>query len=303
MMKDLLIIGCGDIATRALPRLARHFNITALVRSDEHAARLNTLGVSTRRGDLDDPESLQGLGEGMSHLLHCAPPGPRGELDLRTRNLVKALDAGAQRPPLERLVYVSTSGVYGDCAGALVDESRARVPTSARGRRRADAEEILESWTLHRGISLAILRAPGIYASDRLPLARLRAGTPALRAEDDVYTNHIHADDLAAIVDLALLEPAARGAFNASDDSEIKMADYFDLVADRHHLPRPPRIALAEARGVIPPELLSFMSESRRLVNRRMKSELGVRLAYPTVHDGIPKASSGDEVKALEKCT
>jgi len=131
-----------------------------------------------------------------------------------------------------------------------------------------------------------ILRVPGIYASDRLPLERLRQGVPALRAEDDVYSNHIHADDLAAAVVAALELESARGAYNVNDDTEMRMADWFDLVADRRGLPRPPRIARAQA--LIPPGQLSFMSESRRLVNRRMKAELGVRLRYPSVTDGVP---------------
>jgi nucleoside-diphosphate-sugar epimerase len=131
------------------------------------------------------------------------------------------------------------------------------------------------------------LRVPGIYAADRLPLERLRAGTPVLRAEDDVYTNHIHADDLAMIVARALEDEAPAGVFNANDDSGLKMGEWFDLVADLYGLPRPPRIPRSEAAGKIPPGLLSFMSESRRLDNRRLKQVLGVRLRYPTVHEGL----------------
>ena len=138
-------------------------------------------------------------------------------------------------------------------------------------------------------MAVAVLRVPGIYAAERLPLAHLQRGIPVLRAEDDVYTNHIHADDLAAICQAALERGAAGRVYNASDDSEIRMADYFDLVADRAHLPRPPRIArtVAEA-GAISEGLLSFMRESRRLSNTRMKAELGVRLRYPTVCEGVP---------------
>ena len=134
-----------------------------------------------------------------------------------------------------------------------------------------------------------ILRAPGIYAADRLPLERLRVGTPVLRTEDDVYTNHIHAEDLAAIAVRALEDDAPGGTYNASDDSEIRMGDWLDLVAERAGLPQPPRIARSEAAGRIAPALLSFMGESRRLANARMKDELGVRLRYRTVFDGVPR--------------
>ena len=270
-MKSLLLAGYGDIARRAAPRLEARFALVPLAR---------------RRGyDLDRPETLISLPPAHA-VLHCAPPPNAGVVDARTTHLLAALAKGRILPA--RLVYVSTSGVYGDCGGARVYESRAVNPQTDRAQRRVDAERQLAQWCREQGVSLAILRAPGIYAADRLPLERLRAGTPVLRAEDDVYTNHIHAEDLAAIAVRALAETAHEGIYNASDDSDLRMGDWFDLVASRAGLPRPPRIARAEAAGRIAPALLSFMSESRRLVNRRMKEELGVRLQYPTVHDGVP---------------
>jgi len=220
-------------------------------------------------------------------VLHCAPPPATGTADTRTRNLLSALAKGGILPA--RVVYVSTSGVYGDCGGARVDESRAVHPQTERARRRVDAERQLALWCSERGVTLVILRAPGIYAAERLPLERLRLGTPVLREEDDVYTNHIHAEDLAGIVARALEDAAPGGIYNASDDSEIRMGDWFDLVAGRAGLPRPPRIARSEAQGRVAPELLSFMSESRRLANRRMKEGLGVRLRYRTVFEGVPR--------------
>jgi len=184
-------------------------------------------------------------------------------------------------------VYLSTSGVYGDCGGARVDESRPLAPETERARRRVDAEQALQEWGAERGIEVVILRVPGIYAADRLPLERLRQGTPALRADEDVYTNHVHADDLAAICVRALELDAPPGVYNASDDTELKMGDYFDLVADRHGLARPPRVSRADAEARLPPMLFSFMRESRRLVNRRLKDVLDVRLRYPTVFEGV----------------
>jgi len=270
-MKTLLLAGYGDIARRAAPRLEARFALVPLARRHGY--------------DLDRPETLASLPPAHA-VLHCAPPPNAGVVDARTTHLLAALAKGRILPA--RLVYVSTSGVYGDCGGARVDESRAVNPQTDRAQRRVDAERQLAQWCREQGVSLAILRAPGIYAADRLPLERLRAGTPVLRAEDDVYTNHIHAEDLAAIAVRALAETAHEGIYNASDDSDLRMGDWFDLVASRAGLPRPPRIARAEAAGRIAPELLSFMNESRRLVNRRMKEELGVRLQYPTVHDGVP---------------
>jgi len=271
-MKTLLIAGYGDIARRATPQLETRYALRPL---------------SRRHGcDLDRQETLAALPPADA-VLHCAPPPNAGVEDTRTAHLLSALAKGRILPA--RFVYVSTSGVYGDCHGAYVDESRAVHPQSERARRRVDAERRLALWCSERGVSLAILRVPGIYAADRLPLERLRAGTPVLRVEDDVYTNHIHAEDLAAIIVRALEEVAPAGTYNASDDSEIRMGDWLDLVAERAGLARPPRIARAEATGRIAPELLSFMSESRRLANRRLKESLGVRLRYPTVYEGVPR--------------
>jgi nucleoside-diphosphate-sugar epimerase len=187
-------------------------------------------------------------------------------------------------------VYISTSGVYGDCGGAVVDETRRAKPSSDRARRRLDAEWQLRAWGAENGVHVSILRVPGIYASERLPLARLKAGTPALEAEQDPYTNHIHADDLARTVMAAMSRGRGGRAYNACDDSCMKMGDYFDLVADQFGLPHPPRISREAAERKIAESTLSFMRESRRLANHRLKKELRVRLRYPSVAQGVVAA-------------
>jgi nucleoside-diphosphate-sugar epimerase len=284
-MNRLLIVGCGDIALRALPRLARNYQVFGLVRSAGQSDRIAALGAMPLAGDLDDPATLQVLAGRADLVLHLAPPGESGERDQRSANLIAAL---SPRPP-RRLVYISTSGVYGDCGGAWVDEARPLAPQTVRGGRRVDAERALLDWGKRSGVAVIVLRVPGIYAAERLPLAQLKRGSPVLRAEDDVYTNHIHADDLAGVCLAALERGGAGRVYNASDDSELKMGDYFDLVADRARLPRPPRIARAVAEaGAISEGLLSFMRESRRLSNARMKAELGVRLRYPSAYEGVP---------------
>jgi len=284
-MNRLLIVGCGDIALRALPQLARNYEVFGLVRAAAQADRIAALGAIPLTGDLDNPATLAALAGVADLVLHLAPPGESGDRDQRSANLIAALST---RPP-ERLVYISTSGVYGDCGGAWVDEDRPLAPQTVRALRRVDAERSLLAWGKQSGVAVAVLRVPGIYAAERLPLAQLKRASPVLRAEDDVYTNHIHADDLAGICLAALERGAAGRVYNASDDSEIKMGDYFDLVADRARLPRPPRIARAAAEaGAIAEGLLSFMRESRRLTNTRMKAELGVRLRYPSVYEGVP---------------
>ncbi|MEF8698540.1 MAG: SDR family oxidoreductase [Candidatus Accumulibacter sp. UW26] len=292
-MQKLLIVGCGDIARRLLPLLLGHYRVFALVRDPEQCAFWRENGARPVLADLDQPASLQRI-VGLAELVvHLAPPPAAdsrsvGGRDPRTRWLLAALARGASLP--QRIVYISTSGVYGDCAGALVDETRTLRPATARACRRADAERQLRAFGRHRGVVVSILRAPGIYAADRLPLDRLQKGTPALCAGDDVYTNHIHADDLAMLTCAALRYGRSNRTYNATDDSQIRMGDYFDLVADRFGLPRVPRLSRRQAEEQLSPLQLSFMNESRRLLNQRVKREFRARLRYARVEDGVAAA-------------
>jgi nucleoside-diphosphate-sugar epimerase len=277
----LLILGCGDVGMRLLPLLRERFRIFAVTSTAARHAELRAAGAVPITADLDFPHTLARVARLASSILHLAPPQSEGTTDRRTRNLTAILPDGAH------LVYVSTTGVYGDCAGQWLDETHPVRPANARARRRVDAETVLRAWARRSGARLAILRVPGIYAGNRLPVERLQKGTPALRAEDDAYTNHIHADDLAAIVVRALFRAAPNRVYHAVDDSDMKMAEYFDAVADALRLNRPPRVAREVLRTAVSPMLLSFMSESRRLRNARMKNELGVRLTYPSVRDAL----------------
>jgi len=218
------------------------------------------------------------------------PPARRGLLPGSARVVQVGrrggLGAAARRAPVAgraRWVYVSTTGVYGDCGGAQFDETRAVQPANARAVRRVDAERRFRSPTAWRTADAALLRVPGIYAHDRLPIERLHKGLPALAPADDVYTNHIHADDLARIAWRAVLRGRAGRVVHAVDDTDLRMGDYFDRVADAFGLPRPPRVDRQTLTGLVTPMMLSFMSESRRLENRRLKRELGVRLRFPDV--------------------
>jgi nucleoside-diphosphate-sugar epimerase len=191
------------------------------------------------------------------------------------------------------MVYASTTGVYGDCGGALIDETRAVRPANPRALRRVSAERQLRRATARGAVQASIARIPGIYAGNRLPLARLEKGTPALIDADDVYTSHIHADDLAAIL-VRMMRFGRRGrVVHASDDTMLKMGEYFDVVADAYGLERPPRITREQAEAQMEPMMMSFMRESRRLVNERIKRELRVRLRYPTVADFL-RSAQGD---------
>lgn len=267
---------------RALPVLTRRWQVTALVRNVDPLLRAQ--GVRQIRGDLDQPASLRRLAGIADAVLHSAPPPGEGAGDPRTRRLIATLARSLSLP--RRLVYISTSGVYGPCDGALVRESRPCAASTARARRRVAAESLLR----RSGMRVSILRAPGIYAADRLPLERVRRGDPVLHADEDVFTNHIHAEDLAAACVVALERGAANRAYNICDDSAERMGDWFDKLADAFSLPRPPRLTRAQIETRLSPQMLSFMSESRRLANTRMKRELKLQLRYPTVDDGIAEA-------------
>lgn len=288
--RSILIVGGGDVARRTLPWLRGRYRLLVMLRDAAHAAFWRTQGVLPLLADLDDRRSLQRLAGVADIVLHFAPPPWQGVADTRTRRLVAALRRALRMP--QRLVYVSTSGVYGDCAGARVDETRAVRPTTARARRRVDAERQLRRFGRMTGTVVSILRAPGIYAAGRLPLKRLQGGTPVLRQEEDVFTNHIHADDLARLVCAAIQHGRPNRCYNACDDSELRMGDYFDHMADAFSLPRPPRITRAEAERTLPAMQFSFMNESRRLDNRRIRHELYVRLRYPDVVAGITAAQA-----------
>lgn len=287
-MQKLLIVGCGDVAWRALPKLLQRFRVYALLRDAALVPRWREAGALPLIGDLDNRASLNRLAGLADCVLHLAPPPDRGSRDTRTHKLLAALGRGKSLP--QRLIYISTSGVYGDCHGAMIDETRPPNPETARAVRRLDAERQLRAFGRRNKVLVGILRAPGIYASDRLPVERLQKGTPALAAADDVYTNHIHADDLAAACCAALIHARPNRAYNVSDDSQLQMGEYFDCVADTFGLSRPKRLVRAEAERVLPPMQMSFMRESRRLSNRRLKEELRLRLAYPRVEDGIAAA-------------
>lgn len=279
-------MGCGDVALRAAMLLKERCRLFGMARRKERFGALRGAGIVPMLADLDEPRSLRRLAGLADTVLHLAPPPGSGARDTRTRQLLAVL---SRDTPPKRLVYVSTSGVYGDCGGALVSETRALNPQTERAMRRVDAEREIRSWAARNGVAAMILRVPAIYAADRLPLDRLRAGTPAIEAVQDSYTNHIHADDLACVIVAAVQHGRPSRVYHAGDDSQTKMGDYFDMVADTHGLARPPRLPRDAVERAVSPALWSFMNESRRLTNDRMKRELGVRLRYSTVADALKR--------------
>ncbi|MEP7296135.1 MAG: SDR family oxidoreductase [Burkholderiales bacterium] len=283
----LLIVGCGDIGLRVAALLRRRWRLLALTSSAARVEALRAAGVQPLVGNLDDPATLARLAGLADAVLHLAPPPTQGASDPRTMHLLQAL---ARKGRVQRIVYGSTSGVYGDCGGAFIDETRAVNPATDRAQRRVDAERRLRWYGRAFGVRVTLLRIPGIYAGDRPgghPRERLARGAPVLAPEVDVFTNHIHADDLARACVAALHRGAPQRVLHVNDDTALKMGDYFDLAADLCDLPRPRRVDLDQARAELSPMQLSFMGESRRMSNRRLKRELGLRLLYPTASQGL----------------
>jgi nucleoside-diphosphate-sugar epimerase len=280
----MLIVGCGYIGQRVAQRLQRQqMPVSGAVRSDASADTLLAEGAAAIACDLDK----QGLPLGVSadrDVLYCVPPPAQGRLDLRMRRFLDGLSQSGQP---RRIVYLSTSGVYGDCQGAWVDESWPANPQVDRAQRRWDAEQRLQAWRTRTGGELVILRVAGIYGPGKLPLARLRRGEPMVAEHEAPWTNRIHADDLVSAC-LAAMQYGHDGqVYNACDGSPGNMTDYFNRVADMAGLPRPPAIGLAEARRRLSPGLLSYLGESRRLRNTRLLCDTGLRLRYPDLASGL----------------
>ena len=277
---SILIIGCGDIGLRVAQQLSRSHRVFALTSSQNRFQELREVGAIPILGDLDKPETLWRLSGLAQTVIHLAPPQNQGNRDCRTRNLVRILAQGSNI--VRRFIYISTTGVYGDHRGGKVSEATPVSPESERAQRRVDAERVLRLWAPAHGVALTILRVPGIYAADRLPLERLQSQTPALLPEQDAYSNHIHSDDLARLVCAAVYHGKPQRVINACDGGETKMGDYFDEVADAYGLDRPVRVPAAELQKIVSPMLWSFMRESRRVTNTRLH-ELKTPLRYPSV--------------------
>ena len=288
--KDVLIVGCGDIGVR-VARLLQQVDatVTGLARSDSSAGRLRAHGIEPVMGNLDDAASLFDMPTAGKLVLYFAPPPGGGLHDSRMHNFCHAVDSG-QLPV--KVVYMSTSGVYGDCGGEWVSEATPVNPQTSRAQRRAHAESTLREWGTINGVPVVILRVTGIYGPGRLPLARVHQGHPILREEESPPTNRIHADDLAAVCAKAAEIAADGEVFNVSDGQPGTMTQYFNAVSDLLGLTRLPQVDMAEAKQVMNPMMLSYLTETRRMDNRKMMEQLGVTLMYPDLESGLKNVAA-----------
>jgi len=280
---SVVIVGCGDIGRRVATRW-QGVPVTGLVRSETSAERLQQAGISPLQVDLDDPASLPDLPVADALVYYFAPPPTSGATDPRMAHFLAAMDP-ATLP--SRIVYISTSGVYGDRGGEVVNEETPPNPQVDRARRRYDAEQQLRRFGQEHGVAVVILRVGGIYGPGRLPRKRLEDRIPIIHEHLAPATNRIHADDLAQICVAAARRGRADTIYNVSDGTDSNMTEYFNIVADFLKLPRPPTIDWEEAERSLSAGMLSYLRESRRMDNRRMIEELGITLQYPTLEAAL----------------
>ena len=282
MSPKILIVGCGDIGFRVAQRELASKVIFALCRSHQSVEKALNTGLKPIRGDLDGDLCFDQLPKPLS-IYYFAPPPNHGVQDRRMERFLTKLK-GLQ---ITKLVYISTTGVYGDCEGRWIDETEPTLPLTDRAKRRLDAELQLQHWSDVTNVACSILRVPGIYGPGRLPIERINKRIPVVRIEEAPYSNRIHSDDLAEICYQTMNKREVVGIYNVSDGQPTSMTDYFLKVADCLGLERPPQISMEEARKRFTPEMLSFLDESKRILNQKLLNDLKITLKYPDLSEGL----------------
>lgn len=288
--KNIIIIGCGDIGQRVAKIWKnKGKSVFGIVRSENSLNALRQQHIHAIYANLDDAKLELNLDQRLLEnaiIYYFAPPPASGVIDNRITHFLNQLNASESGPPAQ-LIYISTSGVYGDQQGQLIDEQTPVNPQVDRAKRRFNAELQLAIWSKESSVPVTILRVGGIYGPGRLPLKRLRDQVPMLHEHLSPQTNRIHADDLAQICVAATNEKAAGEIYNVSDGTNSNMTEYFNTIADFTGLPRPPLVDWDEAEKTISEGMLSYLRESRRMDNSKMMNELGIELRYPTLKDGL----------------
>jgi nucleoside-diphosphate-sugar epimerase len=285
-MKHIVIAGCGYIGAR-VSRLWRERGaaVTCLVRSPEKAAALSTENCAASTISLEGPADASLPDMAGCVLYYFIPPPGGGTVDTRARTFIDAMQTG--QPP-GVIVYISATSVYSETGGGVVTEESPAEPQSAMGKRRLDAERAFRDYGAAHDVPVVVLRVSGIYGPGRLPLMQVSQGQPLLREEESGPSNRIHADDLAAVCVAAAERGRAGDVYNVSDGHPSSMTSYFNACADLLGYPRQPQVTLEEARRVMSPLMLAYVSESRVVDNTRMLRGLGITLSYPTMREGLP---------------
>ena len=278
----ILIVGCGYVGKRLAGRLlAQQVSVSGIVHSEASLLDCQQHHIACEQLDLDKAQDERDL-TGM-RAIYLAPPPRSGRKDTR---ITKFLDAIKKHPP-DKFVLISTTGVYGDCQGAWIDESTPLNPTADRAWRREDSEKQARLYCDLHDVPLVILRVAGIYGPGKLPVARIKSGQPIVTEEDSPFTNRIHADDLVTICERALMDTNIVGTYNVTDGHPGTMYEYFNGVAAAFGLPAPPAISLQEAQDQLSEGMLSYMAESRRISNDALLNDFNLQLQHPTLTQGL----------------
>jgi nucleoside-diphosphate-sugar epimerase len=293
MTQPLLLLGCGDIGIR-VAKLAQELKYSPIIgtaRTSESLATISKDRIIPCYANFDEPASLATLPTGNAVVVYFVPPPGGGFSDSRARNFCNAIKETALPA---KIVYISTTAVYGDHGDEWITEETPTVPSSSRGKRRLDAEETFTAWGRKHQVPVIILRVAGIYGPGRLPLQQLQSNHPVLIHTEARPTNRIHADDLAA----ACLAAAEGGSnftiYNVCDGNPGTLTEYFTLAANLLGLPEPPQIHLAEAHKVMTPLMLTYVREGHRISNQKLLNELGLHLRYPSLADGLASCRPAD---------
>jgi nucleoside-diphosphate-sugar epimerase len=289
-MEKIFIAGCGYIGSR-IATLCRKAgdDVVCMVRSEDKADELTADGFLTIKCSLDDPAGIPLLDVDGQKVIYLIPSPGGGIYDQRARNFISAISKSA---PPEKIVYISATSVYSARDGSVVTESSETAPASAMGKRRLDAENVFRQYGASNGVPVIILRVSGIYGPGRLPLTQIHGGQPLLLESESGPSNRIHADDLADICLAAIARGQGGEIFNVSDGHPCSMTEYFNAVADALGVARQPQVSMDEARRVMTPLMLSYVSDSRIVDNTLMLERLGVRLRYPLLKDGLQASIS-----------
>lgn len=281
MSKNIWIIGCGDIGRR-VSALYNNQIIQGLVQSDASRSACEQINIKAISINLDESYHFANNQFKDANIYYFAPPASTGKTDPRLETFLKNI---SDQP--KRIVLISTTGVYGDSNGEWIDESTPVNPKADRAQRRLSAEQSLFDWANEYNKEFMVLRVPGIYAKNRLPLARLKKGLAVVNENEAGWTNRIHADDLAQACKAAMQCDQANQIINVTDGNPSSMTDYFNQVADYAKLPRPPQISMKKAEATLSEGMVSYLKESRRIKNNKMLDILMLKLKYPTLASAL----------------
>ena len=289
-MSDIQIIGCGYIGKKvANLLLKKNINPLCLVHTEQSVSKCNDLGLKVKQFELD--QKGLGLSENDQHKLvkgniaYFSPPPPKGKVDTRMEHFLEVLKSAPAKPG--KILLISTTGVYGDCSGEWIDETRPLNPMADRAYRRANAEEQLKRYCEKNNIEYVIFRVPGIYAADKLPIKRITSGEPIVNAADSGYTNRIHAEDLSRFCVEALMSDTPSGVYNCCDGHPSTMNDYFMRVADAFGIERPREISLMQAQQELSKGMLSYLAESKRISNKKLTTHFKTLFVYSNLQAGL----------------